>query len=319
MNDFSELIGQEQAVQFLKNALETGNLSHAYLFSGPAGTGKKTAARTFAAALLAGSDADAHIFLKDGVHPDLMVLTKPENRTVIGKDQISKELEPWLAIKPYRASHKIAIIAEAALMSLEAANALLKTLEEPPLYAAIILVADQAPLLETIVSRCQGVRFHPLTDGQLEKLLTGRGFSPEKSRQAARLAQGSPGTAVRFAAAGNFEENWDRVRQAIDNFARGRQLAIFETAREMEKDAYLYTSMLEIILRDIYIYQTTHNEQLLAISANIDIIKAVPDKSPEQIRSAMNNIAGLKYYYKTNVNPLLINTNICYEVAAALK
>jgi hypothetical protein len=124
---------------------------------------------------------------------------------------------------------------------------------------------------------------------------------------------------VRFAAAGNFEENWDRVRQAIDNFARGRQLAIFETAREMEKDAYLYTSMLEIILRDIYIYQTTHNEQLLAILANIDIIKAVPDKSPEQIRSAMNNIAGLKYYYKTNVNPLLINTNICYEVAAALK
>lgn len=319
MNNFSQLIGQEQALQFLRNALETDNISHAYLFQGPAGTGKKTAARAFANALLSRSDADANIFLKDGVHPDLMVLTKPENRTVIGKDQISKELEPWLAVKPYRASHKIAIIEEAGIMSLEAANALLKTLEEPPAYAVIILVADQAELLETIVSRCQGVRFHPLTDAQLEKLLQERGFSPERARQAARLAQGSPGNAVRFAGAENFGDYWERAGQAIHDLARGQQLAVFETAREMEKDAYLYTSMLEIILRDICIYQATHDEQLLAIPAHIDIIKAIPDKNPDQIRTAMKKIAGLKYYYKTNVNPLLVNTGICYEVAAALR
>lgn len=319
MNDFSDLVGQEQALQFLKSALETGNISHAYLFHGPAGTGKKTAARAFASALLAEADSDAALFLKDGVHPDLMVLTKPENRTVIGKEQISKELEPWLAVKPYRANHKIVIISEAAIMSLEAANALLKTLEEPPAYAVIILVADQAELLETIISRCQGVRFHPLADKQLEKLLLDRGFSEERSHQVAQLAQGSPGNALNFAAAEDFDENWNRVRQAIKNFAQGQYLTVFETAKEMERDSYFYTSMMEIILRDIYIYQATRDEQLLAIPANIDIIKAIPGKHPEQIRISMKKIAGLKYYYKTNVNPLLVNTGICYEVLAALK
>jgi hypothetical protein len=133
------------------------------------------------------------------------------------------------------------------------------------------------------------------------------------------LAQGSPGNAIRFAAAENFEEIWNRIGQAITSFARGEYLAVFETAREMEKDAYLYTSMLEIILRDIYIYRETHDQQLLAIPANVDIIKAVPDKNPDQIQIAMKKIQGLKNYYKTNVNPLLVNTGICYEVAAALK
>lgn len=319
MNDFSQLLGQEQARQFLQNALDTGNISHAYLFQGPPGTGKKTAALAFAAALLSRFDTDAHIFLKEGMHPDLMVLTKPDNRTVIGKDQISKELEPWLAIKPYRARHKVAIIAEAAVMSLEAANALLKTLEEPPGYAVIILVANQAQLLETLVSRCQAVRFHPLGDAQLEQFLQEKGYSPERARQAARLAQGSPGNALRFAATENLDECWHHLGQAIHSLARGKHSAIFAAARQMEKDAYLYTSMLEIILRDIYIYHTTNDEQLLAIPANIDMIKTIPGKDPECLRTALQNIARLKYYYKTNVNPLLINVNICYEVAGALQ
>lgn len=318
MNDFNELIGQEQAVQFLQTVIDTGNINHAYLFQGPAGTGKKTAARSFAAALLTREDAEADLFLKDGVHPDLMILTKPENRTVIGKDQISKELEPWLAVKPYRASHKIVIIAEAALMSLEAANALLKTLEEPPAYAVIILVAEQTELLETIISRCQRVRFHPVADNQVEALLKHQGFDEERSRQAARLAQGSPGNALSFAAAEDWEENWSRVRQAVKHFAQGEYITIFETAKEMERNPYLYCNMMEIILRDIYICQVTGNEQLLAIPANIDIIKTIRSKNPEQISTSMKNMTKLKYYYKTNVNPLAINISICYEMLEAL-
>jgi DNA polymerase-3 subunit delta' len=319
MNEFIDLKGQEQALQLLQKALATDHISHAYLFQGPAGTGKKSTARAFAAALLTRSDADAQLFLKDGVHPDLMILTKPDNRTVIGKDQISRELEPWLAVKPYRASYKIAVISEAALMSLEAANALLKTLEEPPAYAVIILVADQAQLLETIVSRCQRVRFHPLPDDQVEWLLLEQGMEREKARQVARLAQGSPGTAFHFAAVQNFEEIWNQAGEAIKSFSRGEYAAVFETAKEMEKDAYLYCSMLEIILRDICIYQTTNDQQLLAVPANLDMLKAIPGKDADRIKTSMKKIAGLKYYYKSNVNPLLININICYEVLTALQ
>lgn len=319
MEGFRGLVGQEQAIRLLQKGLETGNISHAYLFQGPPGTGKTTIARAFAAELLSRGDQDAALFLKDGVHPDLMVINKPENRSVIGKEQISREMEPWLALKPYRARHKIVIIADAAIMSLEAANALLKTLEEPPQYAVIILVADQVELLETIISRCQTVRFHPLTDAELENLLRERGCSPEQAQQAALLAQGSPGNALRFAAEPEFEANWERARQAVKQFAQRQYLAVFETARVMERDPYLYTSMMEIILRDIYIYQQTREEQLLAIPANLDMIKTIPEKEPAQIRAALNRIAGLKYYYRSNVNPLLINTGICYEALGALK
>jgi len=100
-----------------------------------------------------------------------MNIERLEKKTQISIEQINREMEPWLAMKPFRAAHRVIIINEAHLLSLPAANALLKTLEEPPPYAVIILVADEMMLLETIVSRCQRLRFGLLSEKTLGDFL----------------------------------------------------------------------------------------------------------------------------------------------------
>lgn len=315
---FSAIIGQDKALNLLKKSIATGNINHAYLFSGPGGTGKTAAAMAFAYTLLAEGDENAQIFFRDRIHPDLMVIEKPPNKTLIGKDQITKELEPWVALKPFRANRKIAIIKDSFQMSLEAANALLKTLEEPPHYTVIILISDETNLLETILSRCQMVRFYPVADHIIEQLLISRGIAPDRAGHVARLAQGSIGNALRFVEEVDFEVLRQMVQTMLNNYCQSQYAAVFDTAQKMEADPVLYTNLMEIILRDIYMYQQSKQEGLLAIRDNLDMIKVIPELNPEKIRKALNNINNYKKYYRTNVNSLLINTNIAYEVYEAL-
>ncbi|MEN6461849.1 MAG: hypothetical protein ABFC94_10845 [Syntrophomonas sp.] len=315
---FSGIVGQDKAVNLLKRSIATDNISHAYLLAGPAGVGKTSAAIAFAYTLLAAADSDAQIFLQDNMHPDLMIIEKPENKTLIGKDQITREMEPWLALKPFRAARKAVIIKDSSLMSLEASNAILKTLEEPPAYTVIILISDEMNLLETILSRCQVVKFFPVADGVVEEFLINRGIEPNQAHQAARLAQGSIGRALSFSQNVDFSGIWNDIKVLVDDFCRGQYATVFNAASKMQADPSLYTSMMETILRDIYIYQQTKLEQLLAIPDNIDMIKAIPEVNPEKIRIALKRINKLKKYFRTNVNSLLISTNISYEVFEAL-
>jgi DNA polymerase-3 subunit delta' len=247
-----------------------------------------------------------------------MIIEKPEGKTLIGKDQITREMEPWLALKPYRAAHKVVIIKDSSLMSLEASNAILKTLEEPPAYTVIILISDEMNLLETILSRCQVVKFYPIADRVVEEFLINRGIEQNQAQQAANLAQGSIGQALSFSENVDFTGIWNEIKGLINDFSRGQYAAVFNAAGKMQVDPSLYTSMMEIILRDIYIYQQAKQEQLLAIPDNLDMIKVISEVNPEKIRIALNRINKFKRYFRTNVNSLLISTNIAFEVFEAL-
>jgi len=181
---FPELGEQPEARLLLAAAVREGP-AHAYLFHGPAGVGKRAAARAFAATLL----GDARR-VEAGTHPDLFLLEALGE--MIRIDEI-RALHRDLHMRPYEAERRVYVIADAHLLNEDAADALLKDLEEPPSYAVLVLVADElGPIPPTIRSRCQHVPFRRLPGRVIRELLAER--APELSENEARaLARVSGG------------------------------------------------------------------------------------------------------------------------------
>jgi len=173
---FSEIIGQEHIVQTLTNAIKNGMISHAYLFIGPRGSGKTTIARLLAKAVncknLQGFEpcnkCSACMEINDGRAMDLIEIDAASNR---GIDDI-RELREGIRFSPTSLKYKVFILDEAHQLSKEAANALLKTLEEPPAHAIFILATTEAhKMIPTIISRCQRFDFKRLTLPEIMKRL----------------------------------------------------------------------------------------------------------------------------------------------------
>jgi DNA polymerase-3 subunit delta' len=197
---------QPQARVALTAALESEDqLSHAYLFHGPSGTGKRTAARAFAATLLARGQenaADVERRVLAGVHPDL-TWVEPRGAHDILVDDVRKQVVREVALRPFEASKRVFVIADAERMNEESQNALLKTLEEPSPFAHFVLVSS-APgrLLETIPSRCRPVRFGPVPPERIAELLVAEGIEVSLASACARLSGGDVSKARRLAGEG---------------------------------------------------------------------------------------------------------------------
>lgn len=313
MADFSSIIGQDQAVALLQSSLDSGIISHAYLFMGPPGVGKEKTARTFAHLLLQQEDPAAEIYLREGIHPDLMEISLPENRTRISKEQVSQEMIPWLAMKPYRAVHRLVLIHDSHLMSLEAANALLKTLEEPPEYALIILLSDTSEILETIVSRCQLLHFYPLGVPEIESVLLSRGVEPELASRAARISQGSLGEALQFCEEKDWPGRWQKALTLLQGLSSGEPVKVLEAASLMEEDLELNVRLVETIIRDRLILQYSDQDNVLLFPESKDIYRQLPRLHPQQVLRGWERINRLKRYSRYHVNRSLIAINIAYE------
>lgn len=161
MAGFHEIIGHDDVVNHLQNAIQMGKVSHAYIFNGEVGAGKKMLASAFAMALQCekhGTDpcmeCDSCKRALSKNHPDIITITH-EKPNSIGIEDIRIQLIDDVSIKPYTGPYKIYILNEAEKLTLQAQNALLKTIEEPPAYAVILLLTSNADsLLPTISSRC---------------------------------------------------------------------------------------------------------------------------------------------------------------------
>jgi DNA polymerase-3 subunit delta' len=319
MDYFTDIIGQERALLPLQKALQTGKINHAYLFVGPAGIGKFTAAQDFARAIIIGTDPQGEAYVKEKVHPDFMVVEKLESKTLIGIEQINREMEPWLALKPYRSSRRVVIIKDAHLLSIPAANALLKTLEEPPGHAVIILVSDEQNLLETIISRCQVIRFFPLAEVNISEFLLRRGVEPDRANNLARLGQGSMAAALLMAEEAGLEEFWDTAQTLIKNLATGQEIEVFKCAEQMEKKPAMLASLMSTLVRDIYIYQVTDQKQLLMMKSSLKLCEDFKKLVPIRVHAALGNIDKLRKQYRGPVSSLLISINISYQLWDALQ
>ena len=221
--------GHDRIVETLRTNLRHGRFHHAFLFVGPAGVGKRTFARTLAQALLCEqtleSDLDpcgecpGCVQVMASTHPDLLEVARPEDRQEL-PIRVIRDLCADFSLKPARGIRKVAIVDDVDDMNDEAANAFLKTLEEPPPGAVLILIGTSAELqLETIVSRCQVVRFDPLSETELTELLLDRRIvedRPEAARLAA-LSEGSVSRAIGLAGSNLREFR----RELIDALAAG--------------------------------------------------------------------------------------------------
>jgi DNA polymerase-3 subunit delta' len=199
---FSEVLGQAKAKELLRRALTSAKMSHAYLFRGPAGVGKKTTAAAFAATinclkpvdhLACGQCASCQKF-RSANHPDFQHIA-PDGASI--KIKQIRELRKSLAFPPFEARYRVILIADAHTMRRETANSLLKTLEEPPANTVLILTADEAnTVLPTIVSRCQVIPFFALPQAEVaQRLMAETDLPPEQAATLAAIAEGSLGRA----------------------------------------------------------------------------------------------------------------------------
>jgi DNA polymerase-3 subunit delta' len=214
LSTFSNVPEQAEAKRLLNAALAESP-AHAYLFHGPAGVGKRAAALDFAAELLG-----EHERVERRSHPDLYVLEPLGDQIRI--DAI-RELRRDLHMRPFEAERRVYLIFGAHVMNEEAADALLKDLEEPPPYAVIVLVADDVgPMPQTILSRCQPVPFRRLSERAVREVIAARapGLSPNEEAALARVAAG----------------RLDRVERLLDPKAAERRAALLELARSVYRD-----------------------------------------------------------------------------------
>jgi DNA polymerase-3 subunit delta' len=185
---FAGVIGNETALRLLSRALRSGEVSQAYLFHGPPGVGKRTVALRFGAALVAGGDAAAEDRALRRLHPDLEEVLPEGTATTIGQVRGVVRLA---ASRPFEGARRVFIL-QVDTLNVQAANALLKTLE-----VFVLLAASREGVLPTILSRAQAVRFNPVPADEVATLLEGRGAN--EPQLAAALGRGSVGLSLRYA------------------------------------------------------------------------------------------------------------------------
>ncbi len=257
---FSEIIGQEVAVDILKRSIENNRSHHAYLFVGADGVGKRTTAIAFAKGLNCRSSysdgcdrCDSCRKIENGTHPDVELISPREGGLTISIDQIRK-LQRRVSYKPLEGNWKVYIIDDAASATEEAANCLLKTLEEPPPQVILILITKNIyRLLSTVRSRCQLILFRQIPRNLIEKILRDQyQVPPDEARSLAWLSSGSIGQAVYYLErkTPEFEE---RLREI---FERGGSLledygSLFQFSAEISRDRESALELLNFLLGDL--------------------------------------------------------------------
>ncbi|HOT91511.1 MAG TPA: DNA polymerase III subunit delta' [Anaerolineae bacterium] len=237
-----DIVGHEWAVRQLQLALDRGDMPQALLITGPESVGKMTLARVVSNALLCqdpGGQRPCGVCracrkFTSGTHPDFMPIEPEEAGGSLKIEQI-RAVERFLALTPHESAHKVALISDFERATIAAANALLKTLEEPPAYAHLILLAQDADLLlPTIVSRSQQINLRPLSPVIIAEALCTRWNIPaDQAAHLARLSGGRMGWAVRAATEVAYQQRMDNAISLLLGLLRQDLPARFEIAQTL--------------------------------------------------------------------------------------
>lgn len=320
------VVGHEPALARLKRSLEKGNLGHAYLISGPPHVGKMTLALTLAQALnCRSSDSPCGTCLQclriaALSHPDVQVVTlgsavseEERSRSEIGITQVRNDIQHWASLPPFEGGYRVFIIGEAELLSEEAANCMLKTLEEPQEKVVFMLLTSEPKRLpETVISRCQRLDLKPVAVEKITASLVQRGLSPEKAGLISRISGGRPGWA--FSAANDetvLDLRADRVEHLID-LIEGNLDSRFEyagdlSARFTQKKAEVRETLEDWlgVWRDLLLIKAGLSGEL----TNMDYSNRLQPLSAEfnitQIRDAIGAISLVQKHLRRNVSPRL--------------
>ena len=313
MADFKEIIGHEQVIHHMQNAIRQKKFSHAYLLCGEAGSGKRLVAEAFAKAVLCeegGIEACGKCKsckqIESGNHPDFRTVVR--EKATLGVKEIREQVTADVQIKPYSSEYKLYFIDEAEKMTEEAQNALLKTIEEPPEYAVFLLsVTRQELLLQTVLSRCVLLTFHPVATEKVKQfLMEKKGVPDYLAESAAAFSGGVPGRAVRFAESEAFTEQRDEVLHLVKRVDEMTMAEIMESVKlfAAKKDtADEYLEMILLWYRDVLLYKATKNLNMLLFRDQPEAIASQAGKrSFENLQGIVEALEQVKQRMKSNVN-----------------
>lgn len=236
------ILGHETAIQFLQIHSQPENVRHAYLITGAEGVGRETLALAFVKALNCINPPSKGDFcgvcqpcrqIEAQTFPDLAILRVAEGARELKIEQI-RAMQQSLALAPYQSKYRVVLIPDFQRATLGASNALLKSLEEPPARAIIILTADaRESLLETIASRCELVRLRPMRISDLAKALQEKhALSEVESHKLAQLAGGRVGTAMRYL---RDEDLIEKYHNSLDQLEEILNLNLRDRLKYVEK------------------------------------------------------------------------------------
>jgi DNA polymerase-3 subunit delta' len=308
---FQEIIGHDKQIEYLRNAMRNGRLAHAYLFLGKEGIGKRLVALNLAKALNCprgneGSCDECPSCLKiDGLHHPDVLLVGPQGQW-IRIDQI-RDLQRELNHRPYEGKRRVCILTHSERMRQEAANALLKILEEPPLHTVLILLATNADLmLPTITSRCQRIPFDPLPLERVTEVVRSRlGLAREDAHILASLADGSLGKALQMDldfVLGMRREIIGKII-ALPSYGAGQIFGLAEELATGNDDLPMLLTMIHAWYRDLLTYREGGEKvQLINIDLSDEIQRAAPGTDTSSLIHRMEVIREALWNLDRNAN-----------------
>lgn len=314
MSGFKDVVGHADIIQYIQNAVTEDKVSHAYIMNGERGSGKKLLANLFAQTLQCEQGGNEPCYechsckqALSGNHPDIITV-QHEKPSSISVDEIRVQVNEDIQVKPYSSKYKIYIIPEADLMTQQAQNALLKTIEEPPAYAVLILLTENAQkLLPTICSRCVMLKLRNIKDQLVKKYLMENLHIPDyKADVCTAFAQGNIGRAILLANSEHFNEIKEEAIQLLKNIDTMDVSDLIEAVKrcsqyKMDVDDYL--DVLAIWYRDVLIYKATQNIDRVIFAEQLSYIKERARKSSyEGIENIIKAIENAKARLRANVN-----------------
>lgn len=254
---FGEVVGHDRVGRMLRQAVHRDHVAHAWLFHGPEGVGKRTMARAFLSYLSCPNRTEedscgacpACRLLDQELYPDVTTLSPEKGSILI--DQV-REAFPRLLFPPVMGPIKGILVDDAHALTLQAANAALKTLEEPPPGVVFVLITSAPDLLpRTVVSRCFPVPFGRLSTREVEGMLRARGVADPDAQVAASMARGRPGLALRLATGGRLSEGMDLLEALLEVPHPTARLEMAENLGKGKEEASDRMVWIESLIRDL--------------------------------------------------------------------
>ena len=314
MAKFTDIIGQEQIKEHLRGAISTNKVSHAYIINGERSSGKEFIARVFAMALQCEKGevepcGECHSCKQalSNNQPDIIYVSHEKPNTISVED-IRTQINGDIDVKPYSSPRKIYIMNEGEKMTVQAQNALLKTLEEPPEYAVILILTTQVEaLLPTIISRCVVLNMKPVSDALVKKYLMEELAVPDyKANICVAFARGNIGKAKLLASSEEFEKVKDEaitLVKYINDMEINEIVKAIKKISEYKFDVNDYLDILSVWYRDVLLFKATKDVNSLIFKEEIQQIMRVSDRSTyEGLETIVGALQQAKRRLEANVN-----------------
>jgi len=314
MAGFGDIIGHNQIVEHLKNAIRMEKISHAYILNGENNAGKMMLAEAFAMTLQCEAHGDEPCMqcrschqAKEHNQPDIIYVSH-DKPNIISVDDIRRQLNNDIVIKPYNSKYKIYIVDEAEKMNVQAQNALLKTIEEPPAYGIILLLTTNADsFLPTILSRCITLNLKSVNEDLIKNHLMKKYQIPDyQADVCAAFAQGNVGKAIQLAASDEFNELKSSalsVVKKLEDMDLYELNQLIKQINEFKPKIQEYFDLLTLWFRDVLYMKATNDVNNLIFKDEVyDIKKQAAKRSYSGIETILQALEQSRVRLNANVN-----------------